>query len=527
MAELFARLSKLQEDFASQLNRSRFFPLAAGQREYQADEEYTLNHCAQEIRDIEKSLAARLPQYAITSGIRQISIHEIISKIPDGYVLIDYVYYKTFDTAAKCEQPSGRYAAFIIRKDQPMLQVVDIGDAASVENLIISLRGEIAEWGRSWLKSKNEVESEASGTFFTDTAHALSQALLAPVLSGISNCKKILISADGALFEIPFEILPFPGNRYLIEEYDIHYIDAVRDLVHVDDPTIPQSSSLVVADPDFDLCTSLPPQETSAPASQTPSEDGPRFADRIRSYFDDDWPGFSRLKGAREEGLYVRDLLGLGAVLWQGDQALKGKLIQVKSPQILHIATHGFVFSGIKSHGELKGGPWFGQFDNPERNFSEITDNPLLHSGLLLAGANSFLREKPTATEAGDGILTAVDICGMDLSGTALVVLSACSTGLGDVKPGEGVFGMRRAFVLAGARSLLVSLWSVPDQETKALLSRFYNGLNRGLSKTAALKEAKLAMINDLRQRRSIDHPFTWGAFICTGNPMPIERSSP
>jgi CHAT domain-containing protein/tetratricopeptide (TPR) repeat protein len=519
LAELFSRLSKLQEDFASQLNRSRFFPLAAGQREYQASEECILYGCAREIRDLEKSLAARLPQYVITSGIRQISLPEIISNIPDGYVLIDYVYYKTFDFTS-------RYAAFIIRKDQPSLQVVDIGDASSVENLIISFRGQITEWGRSWLKSKNKVESKVSGTFFTDTVHTLSQALLAPVLSAISNYKNLLISADGALFELPFEILPLPGNRYLIEEYDIHYVDTVRDIVCFDDPAAAQSPSLVVADPNFDLCAGLPMQEASASASQTQSEDGPRFADRIRSYFDDDWPGFSRLKGAREEGLYVRDLLGIGTVLWQGDQALKGKLIQVKSPRILHIATHGFVFSEIKSHEELKRGPWFGQFDIPERDFSEITDNPLLRSGLLLAGANSFLRGRPAVAGAEDGILTAVDICGMDLSGTDLVVLSACSTGLGKVKPGEGVFGMRRAFVLAGARSLLVSLWSVPDQETKVLLSRFYTGLNRGISKTTALKEAKMAVINDLRKRQEADHPFTWGAFICVGNPRPIERTA-
>jgi CHAT domain-containing protein len=337
----------------------------------------------------------------------------------------------------------------------------------------------------------------------------------------------MLISADGALFEFPFEILPLPGNRYLIEEYDVHYIDAARDLVNFDDTALAQSPPLIVVDPDFDLCDSSPSQEASTFSCRPHSTDGPRYAERIRSCFDDDWPGFRRLNGAREEGRYVHELLGPGAVLLQGNQALKSKLIQIRSPHILHIATHGFVFQGDRSQEGKKRGLWFGQFHNPESEFSEITDNPLLRSGLLLAGANTFLRGKPAAPGAEEGILTAVDISVMNMVGTDLVVLSACSTGLGEVKPGEGIFGMRRAFALAGARSLLVSLWSVPDQETKRLLSRFYNGLNRGLSKTTALKEAKLAMISDLRKRQEADHPYTWGAFICVGNPGPLEKFPP
>lgn len=527
--ELFSRLKKLQEDFASQLNRSRFFPLSADMGEYQANESDILKRCAREIRKLEKTLSALLPRYATASGIHQISIENIIPKLPDGYVLIDYVYYKSFE--ADMEAPgqdkapfNGRYAAFIVRKDQTRLQVADIGEASYIENLITSLREEITSWGKAWREQKDGVDSMAPATFFTETARSLSQALFAPVLSAISGHKKILVSADGALFEFPFEILPLPGNRYLIEEYDVHYIDAARDLVNFDGATAAQSPPLIVADPDFDLCAGPYPREASPPVCQPQSADGSSFTQRIRNYFDDDWTGFQRLDGAREEGCYVHNLLGPEAILWQGDQALKGKLIQVHSPHILHIATHSFVIPGDRSERDNKKDPWFGQFHSPELKFSEITDNPLLRSGLILAGANTFLRKKPAVPGAEDGILTSVDISAMDMVGTELVVLSACGTGLGEVKPGEGIFGMRRAFVLAGVRSLLVSLWSVPDQETKVLLSWFYNGLDRGLSKTASLKEAKLAMIRDFRKRQEPDHPYTWGAFVCVGDPKPVER---
>jgi CHAT domain-containing protein/tetratricopeptide (TPR) repeat protein len=603
-AELFSRLKKLQEDFASQLNRSRFFPLSADMRQCHANEEDTLKHSAKEIRELEKSIADRLPQYATSSGIRQISLDEIISKLPDGYVLIDYVHYKSFKSAAAeagldktasftgnmmdhivlgtdrktiasdlaanrdfylemlsstkrnsggsfnaeeifeslvsrldpdeqkstsstLQPTNSRYAAFIVRKDLPRPQVVDIGEACHVEGLISSLKEEITDWGKAWMKERNGVESKATGTFFTETAYALSQALFAPVLPAISEYKKLLIAADGALFEFPFEILPLPGNYYLIEKYDVHYVDAVRNLIHFGAPPGPQAPSMVVADPDFDLCASMSQREACASVSQEEPDHEARVATRIRSYFNDEWPGFSRLKGAREEGLYVYELLRPETTLCLDNQALKGKLLKVKSPRILHIATHGFVFSKTKPHEGSRKGAWFGQFYNPEYDYSEIHDNPLLRCGLLLAGANSFMCGNPPVDEAEDGFLTGVDICMMDLSETDLVVLSACCTGLGEVRPGEGVFGMRRAFALAGARSIVVSLWSVPDYETKELLSKFYSALIRGLPKPEALREAKLAMINDLRQRGDIDHPYAWGAFICIGDPMSIERSAP
>lgn len=558
---MFSQLHQLQEQFAAELNKSRFFPLLADVREYQAGEDYALSRSAKGIRELEKSLVARLPQYATSTSIRQVSLEEIIAKLPEGYVLVDYVQYNPFETAAgqserdkaadfmanlkdyfifgtdkktaaadlaanrgryqkmlaglgtdlkeleaklglddpaltvsKLEPVTGRYAAFIVKRDPPRLQVVDVGEAGYVDNLVTSVRAEIDEWGKAWLrfKQQKDPDGQALGTYYTPAAKALSQTLLTSILSAIGGYQKVLISADGTLFEFPFEILPLPGNRYLIEDYDIQYVDAVRNLIHFDDPPAEQSPSLVVADPDFDLSAPVPATHADASVSSGQSEAADRVATRMHSYFDPEWPGFPRLKGAREEGQYVVQCLEPGTVLWLGDQALKGKLLAVKSPRILHIATHGFVFSTINPQGGSRGGPWFGQFNDPEQDYAEIHDNPLLRCGLLLAGANAYLRGNPAADQAGDGFLTGVDICCMDLSSTELVISSACCTGLGEIRPGEGTFGLRRAFVLAGARSLLVSLWSVPDQETRELLSRFYDGLSRRLSKPAALKEVKL-----------------------------------
>ena len=144
----------------------------------------------------------------------------------------------------------------------------------------------------------------------------------------------------------------------------------------------------------------------------------------------------------------------------------------------------------------------------------------LLRSGLALAGANTWLRqpeeEQALPVEAEDGLLTAEDVAGLDLLDTQLAVLSACETGLGDIQIGEGVFGLRRAFVVAGASTLLMSLWQVPDRQTQELMEDFYRRLLAGEARSDALRAAQLAL------KSKCPEPFFWGAFICQGEPAPL-----
>ena len=141
----------------------------------------------------------------------------------------------------------------------------------------------------------------------------------------------------------------------------------------------------------------------------------------------------------------------------------------------------------------------------------------MLRSGLALAGANTWLKAGNAPEEAEDGLLTAEDVTGLDLLATELVVLSACETGLGQVHVGEGVFGLRRAFVLAGAKTLVMSLWKVPDEPTRELMEDFYGRLLAGQGRAEALREAQLAM------KAKYPDPFYWGAFICQGDPGPLR----
>ena len=145
-------------------------------------------------------------------------------------------------------------------------------------------------------------------------------------------------------------------------------------------------------------------------------------------------------------------------------------------------------------------------------------ENPLLRSGLVLAGAN-HLGEEEDIEGTEDGILTALEISGLPLWGTDLVVLSACETGVGAVRRGEGVFGLRRAFQLAGAKTVVMSLWSVSDIVTQELMVDFYRRIISGTGKAKAMQEASLALMRARREKEGAAHPFFWAAFVCVGEP--------
>ena len=200
-----------------------------------------------------------------------------------------------------------------------------------------------------------------------------------------------------------------------------------------------------------------------------------------------------------------------------GANARESVLMQGKSPRILHLATHGFFLSDQD---------WSSMIDEKSRGISIIgkdkpspkkpvrIENPFLRAGLALAGANRSLAQEGVT----EGILTAEKILGLNLRGTDMVVLSACETGAGDVKNGEGVYGLRRAFTQAGAKSLVMSLWEVPDKETKELMVSFYQNLKSGkMNRAAALRQAALKQRETVKARYGFDNPYYWGAFVFLG----------
>jgi CHAT domain-containing protein len=257
----------------------------------------------------------------------------------------------------------------------------------------------------------------------------------------------------------------------------------------------------VVADPSFDLKPGTPsPRDSDSSNHQLRSRDiGKLYA-------------WEPLPGTAKEGREVAKLLG--AQLLTGCDANTVAVQKAQRPRYLHIATHGFFLPDQPE--QLPVQPWL-SLDRQDLLASFSGEDPMLRSGLVFAGAN----HPPADPDDDDGLLTALEAVHLDLQGTELVTLSACESGSGDIRTGEGVYGLQRAFIVAGARSLLLSLWPVPDDATCAFMLNFYTSLKEGLGRYEAL----VAVQQEFRLHENIvwRHPYYWGAWQLIGDGSPIE----
>jgi CHAT domain-containing protein len=238
---------------------------------------------------------------------------------------------------------------------------------------------------------------------------------------------------------------------------------------------------------------------------------------------------FPPLRGAAGEALGLRAILPQ-ATFWTRGEASEARLKQLSSPRILHLATHGFFLRDQEPEPtDRRGAGFLRSFTSmPSVSLSELpVETPLLRSGLALAGANLRRESSPPSlpnspnspNSEDDGILTALEASGLDLWGTKLVVLSACDTGVGEVKNGEGVYGLRRALVLAGSETQVMSLWPVSDAGTRDLMIGYYRALERGEGRGEGLRRVQLEMLN----RKGRRHPFYWASFIQSGEWANLE----
>ncbi len=281
--------------------------------------------------------------------------------------------------------------------------------------------------------------------------------------------KIILLSADGVFNKVNANSLyNVASSTYLNQLQNVQYVSSTRDLLGEARQSVKNKNALLIADPYYHNSEKL--------ASIQPQ----------RSY---NFGTISQLPATKIEVDDIAKIMkenGWGVSVFLGEEAQKQIMIQ-KSPELLHIAAHGFFLQANKGN-------------------SNFLDNPLFRSGLLLAGAGDDNIEIDNA-----GILTAYEVMNMNLDQTELVVLSACETALGDVQNGEGVYGLQRAFIVAGAHTLLMSLWKVDDDATQKLMSLFYKFWMSGVNKHEALQKAQLEI------QKEYKYPYYWGAFIMIG----------
>jgi CHAT domain-containing protein/Tfp pilus assembly protein PilF len=434
-----------------------------------------------------ENLEAQISQFSAEFRARlvPINLENVQRVIPKDSVLVEFVLYRPFDAkAANKEEQFGKphYVAYLVRhQGEPTW--AELGDSDSINKKIDAFRKAVRDRGR---KDVNLL------------ARSVDEAVMQPLRKLIGNTRHVFLCPDGALNLLPFAALVDERNHYLLESYLFTYLTSGRDLLRLQEKISSKQPMMILADPDFG--------EIDKSAHASPSSAS--AADGLSNLY------FSRLERTELEAEELKKLFPQAEVLVR-EKATETAVKQARSPQILHIATHGFFLDGnAQLQAELKGEQTRllvrrreGPSNKNDTSGAELI-NPLMRSGLGLAGANT-----QRGGEGNDGILTAFEATGLDLWGTKLVVLSACDTGVGEIKNGDGVYGLRRALVLAGSESQMMSLWPVSDRGTRELMIEYYRRLKADDGRSEALRQVQLRMLKDPNRR----HPFYWASFIQSG----------
>ncbi len=433
---------------------------------------------------IEADISRRSAEFRARA--QAVTLEAVRAAVPERAALLEFIAYQPVSPKATTRETrygDSRYAVYVIRK-RGDVRWRDLGAAKDLDTAIDAWRQALRDPAR---------QQDARRL-----ARAIDEKIMRPVRALAGDASQLLVSPDGELNLIPFAAMIDEQERYLIERYSFTYLTSGRDLLRLQEQRQSKSQPVLVANPSFGEPAAVA-QLANDTAARRPTPPGARrrSVTDARSLSE---VYFAPLGGTSQEARGIQTLF-TDASLLTGEGATESALKKVVAPNILHIATHGFFLQDVaqasNSQTATRGGGARAQIENP-----------LLRSGLALAGANSR-----DGGGSDDGILTALEASGLNLWGTKLVVLSACDTGLGEVRNGEGVYGLRRAFVLAGTESLVMSLWPVSDYSTRRLMTDYYKNLKGGMGRGASLRQVQL----DMLKRDKNLHPFYWANFIQSG----------
>jgi CHAT domain-containing protein/Tfp pilus assembly protein PilF len=455
----------------------------AGPQQLTAKEFQQRNKELNEQRErLEAEIARRSAAFRAQS--QPVTIDAVRKALPDNAALLEFVSYRPLSPkgiTAKERYGAPRYVVYVIR-NQGEVRWRELGGTKEVDGAVQALR--------QALRNPQRKDTE-------QLARILDATVMQPVRALLGDATQLLVSPDGELNLVPFAALVDEHGRYLIQRYSFTYLTSGRDLLRMQVARESKSGPLVVANPSFG--------EQATTVAVTPNSTSPRSL--TDAYF-------APLAATENEARSIQTLFPDATVL-TGMKATETAVKQVAAPRILHLATHGFFLSepavlatASESVPPAVAGGSRTQTAETGTNSGAASENPLLRSGLAFAGAN--LRNG----KADDGVLTALEASGLNLWGTKLVVLSACDTGVGEVRTGEGVYGLRRAFTLAGAESLVMSLWPISDFTTRTLMTSYYQNLKQGMGRGEALRQVQL----DMLKKNPKLHPFYWANFIQSGD---------
>lgn len=483
----------------------------------------------------ERAVAVVSSSYREIQEMEAVDLSAVRRALPEKTALVGYVVYSQMARPATTRGtvlPRGdvgprdlhargqaHYAALVLGTGSVEPVFVPLGLAAPIEAAVRAWRDAAA--------ARQDPLARADGAAelaYRAAAEPLRRLVWDPVLPALRGARQVFIAPDGALSLVSFGSLPAAAGRYLVESGPIvHELSEEKDaVVRRRDPGL---GLLALGGPDFDAAPGV--------ATATRSGVGAGAADRLAAYrgplatcSDLRTMRFSPLPQSSVE---VQELASLWAdrvgstrgpldgeaVALVGAASTEGAVkAGVRGRRVVHLATHGFVAGGdcASSFGDLQGAK---VALAAQDLLGVVGDDPLLLSGLALAGAN---RRSEVGPDEEDGILTAQEIASLDFSQTEWVVLSACETGVGKVQSGEGILGLRRAFETAGAGTLIMSLWPVEDEATRRWMKALYEARLSGRTTAESVREASLSILGARQREGKSTHPFFWGAFVAAGD---------
>jgi tetratricopeptide (TPR) repeat protein len=423
--------------------------------------------------DLEKKLSLKSELFKNTNEIKYYSWQDVQNKLKEGEAAIEMIRFPKykFDSAGVYSD-SIFYAALIIKKttvDHP--EIVLLKNGNELEKRIINYY-------------KNSIKIKTPDVIsYNEFWKKISESL--------ADVKKIFFSPDGVYNQININSLQdINTKKYVFDELEFHNVTNTKDLITQRPVKTSKKQMVLVGNPNYTLDES--------------KKNKTLVNDSYESYL-------NQLPGTEEEVNKINKTMtqnSWNTKLFIGSTATEKTIKALNNPKILHIATHGFFEKDIVN-----------KDDNSNIEPDKITQNPLLRSGLMLAGASltlynirhTIFNADKIESNFEDGILTAYEAMNLNLDNTDLVILSACETGQGEIINGEGVYGLQRAFVIAGARSIIISLWKVNDETTQKLMSVFYQELIKTGNKVTAFKNAQSSL------KKEFPEPYYWGAFVMVG----------
>ena len=411
--------------------------------------------------EIEKKLSEKSALFSNTFEKEDYSWKDVQQALKPGEAAVEIIRIKK-----KFIADSVIYAGLVLTAD------------SQVPTMVVWLYGMKLE-GRFFKYHRNNIRHEQ----MDELSHKI---FWQPLAEKISNASIVYLSCDGVFNKInPNTILNIESNQWVLETKVIRIVSNTRELAEKRTRGLPKTVGHIFGFPDYNL-------------SKVDGAIGKKRAlSQFYGFASDEIPA---LPATERETEMIGDILT--AANWKVSSFTKSEATEANvklldSPGLLHVATHGFFLSDLDVEDGLD-----------KDDASEIVENPLFRSGLLLAGV-SAARD---AAQVEDGILTAYEAMNLSLDQTELVALSACETGLGEVRNGEGVYGLQRAFNVAGAKAVLMSLWQVDDAATQELMTTFYSLWLKEGDKHSAFRQAQLAL------KKKYPEPYYWGAFVLSGH---------